>query len=66
MSTGQRVQVWSNRKMVTLHAAVVPVLEGDPVLLFGEAHGQGEVVVVRFDDGRELLVAVRALEAVSA
>ncbi len=52
--------------MVTLQAAVVPVPEGDPVLLFGETDGRpGEVAVVRLDDGREVLIAVRDLEVVT-
>ncbi len=60
-----RVQVWSNRKMVTLQAAVVPVPEGDPVLLYGETDGRpGEVTVVTLDDGRQLLIAVRDLEVI--
>lgn len=66
MSAPVRVQVWSDRKMVTLQAAVVPVPEGDPVLLFGETDGRpGEVAVVRLDDGREVLIAVRDLEVVT-
>ncbi len=58
-----RVQVWSDRKMVTLQAEVVSVPEGPPVLLSGVADGVGHPVsAVRLDDGRELLIASRDLE----
>ncbi len=63
MNKRPRVQVWSDRKMVTLQAVVVPPPEGEPVLLCGIADGMGSpVAAVRLDDGRELLIASRDLE----
>lgn len=63
MTPHPRVQVWSNRKMVTLQGAVVPVPEGEPVLLSGVADVRGAgVAAVKLDDGRELLIATRDLE----
>lgn len=57
-----RIQVWSDRKMVTLHGAPV-VHEGEPVLLFGTADERCEIACVKLDgDGRELLIARRDLE----
>ncbi len=62
-TTRPRVQVWSDRKMVTLQAEVVPVPEGEPVLLSGVADGlRSGMAAVRLDDGRELLIASRDLE----
>jgi hypothetical protein len=65
VSNRPRVQVWSDRKMVTLQAAVVPPPEGEPVLLLGVADDIGmrsQVACVRFDDGRELLISRRDIE----
>lgn len=65
MSARPRVQVWSNRRMVTLQAVVVPPPEGEPVLLFGIADDVGmrsPVACVRFDDGRELLISRKDIE----
>jgi len=59
-----RVKVMSNRKMVTLQGQPVHH-DGEPVELFGVATTDpGNVQAVRFDDGRELLVAVRDMEFV--
>ncbi len=64
MTTRPRVQVWSDRKMVTLQAEVVPVPDGGPTLLAGVADGMRHTVAaVKLDDGRELLIATRDLEA---
>ena len=61
MSTLSRVQVWSNRKMVTLRGELVPVPE--PVLLHGVADSIAHpVCAVKLDDGRELLIAREHLE----
>ncbi len=60
-----RVQVWSDVKMVTLQGALVPVPQGDPVLLLGVADDVGmrsQVAAVRFDDGRELLISRKDLD----
>ncbi len=58
-----RVQVWSDRKMVTLRGAVVPAPPGEPALLQGVADGLiGGVTAVKLDDGRELLIGVADLE----
>lgn len=63
MSARPRVQVWSNRKMVTLQGEESPVPEGEPALLFGVADGMNATVAaVKLDDGRELLIATRDLE----
>ncbi len=59
------VRVWSDVKMVTLQAQVVPHDGSPPVLLSGATDRlDGGVSVVRFDDGRELLVAREHLETV--
>ncbi len=65
MSAIRPVQVWSNVKMVTLQGALVPVPDGDPVLLSGMADERGPVAAVKLDDGRELLIAREHLEAVA-
>lgn len=59
-----RVKVRSDRKMVTLQGQPVHH-DGEPVELFGVATTDpGNVQAVKFDDGRELLVAVRDMELV--
>lgn len=59
-----RVKVRSDRKMVTLQGQPVHH-DGEPVELFGVATtGAGNIQAVKFDDGRELLVAVRDMELV--
>jgi hypothetical protein len=60
--TRPRVQVWSDRKMVTLRGDVVPVPGGESLLLFGVADERGEVACVKLDDGRELLIRRDHLE----
>ncbi len=60
--TRPRVQVWSDRKMVTLQGALVPV-PAEPTLLSGVADGMhAAVAAVKLDDGRELLIATRDLD----
>ncbi len=57
-----RVQVWSNRKMVTLQGDVV-VPAGESDLLSGVSDGTSVgIAAVKLDDGRELLIATRDLE----
>lgn len=65
MKARPRVQVWSDRKMVTLQGVLVPVPEGEPVLLFGVADERGPIAAVKLDDGRELLIAREHLEVAS-
>lgn len=49
--------------MVTLQGEQISPPEGEPVLLSGAADGViATVTAVKFDDGRELLVASRDLE----
>ncbi len=63
MTNRPRVQVWSDRKMVTLFGELVPVPDGGPVLLSGVTDGRpATVAAVKLDDGRELLIATRDLE----
>ena len=63
MTDRPRVQVWSNRRMVTLQGELVPVPEGGPVLLSGVADGMRHTIAyVKLDDGREMLIATKHLE----
>ncbi len=48
--------------MVTLQGVVVPVPDGDPVLLSGIADTVGSIAAVKLDDGRQFLVARKDLE----
>ena len=58
-----RIQVWSDREMVTPSTAKVVPAEGAPVLLQGTADDvrAGSVAYVCLDDGREVLIAVSDL-----
>ncbi len=63
MTTRPRVQVWSDRRMVTLQGDVIPQAPGETVLLHGETDGRGGGAMwVRFDDGREVLIAAHDVE----
>lgn len=65
-SERRRVKVRSDRKMVTLQGQLVRH-DGEPVELFGVATTDpGNVQAVKFDDGRELLIAVSDLSEVAS
>ncbi len=57
-----RVQVWSDRKMVTLRGELVLPPDGGRVLLSGVADARAGIAAVKLDDGRELLIATQDLE----
>lgn len=61
MNQQRRVKVMSNCKMVSLQGQPVRH-EGEPVEMFGVSSMPGPVHAVKFDDGRELLVAHEDIE----
>jgi hypothetical protein len=66
MTARHTIRVWSHVKMVSLRGDVLPVPDGEPVLLSGVTDNLAHpVCAVKLDDGREMLVAREHLEVVT-